>query len=234
MLRLQRSPGNAALVQNGGSITSLTLTGKTVSVELLGGSVGKMQVQNITDRFCLTLGGGSLASFMVQNCNRAELVVLPAADAGLAARIAPAFSVTSSRAVAFVRDGGSGNGSSPENAAATPEAAYAMLPEGGTIVLCGPVSVTTSTFLPTSEHAYTLTSAYDGTDYRTSGAELRISGNVGFYTPTTFEKLHIYCREKLDMALLQRLHGAHRGRCNLFACAECDGLSVACRRHAPK
>ena len=103
--------GNAALVQNGGSITSLTLTGKTVSVELLGGSVGKMQVQNITDRFCLTLGGGSLASFMVQNCNRAELVVLPAADAGLAARIAPAFSVTSSRAVAFVRDGGSGNGS---------------------------------------------------------------------------------------------------------------------------
>ena len=103
--------GNAALVQNGGSITSLTLTGKTVSVELLGGSVGKMQVQNITDRFCLTLGGGSLASFVVQNCNRAELVVLPAADAGLAARIAPAFSVTSSRAVAFVRDGGSGNGS---------------------------------------------------------------------------------------------------------------------------
>lgn len=187
--------GNAALVQNGGSITSLTLTGKTVSVELLGGSVGKMQVQNITDRFCLTLGGGSLASFMVQNCNRAELVVLPAADAGLAARIAPAFSVTSSRAVAFVRDGGSGNGSSPENAAATPEAAYAMLPEGGTIVLCGPVSVTTSTVLPTSEHAYTLTSVYDGTDYRTSGAELRISGNVGFYTPTTFEKLHIYAEK---------------------------------------
>ena len=187
--------GDAVLVQNGGSIASLSLTGKTVSAELLGGSIGTMQAQNITERFCLMLGSGSIASLTVQNCNRAELVVLPTADADLAARIAPAFSSTSSRAAAFVRDGGSGNGSSPENAAATLEAAYAMLPEGGTIVLCGPVSVSASTVLPTLGHAYTLTSVYDGTDYRASGAELRISGNVGFYTPTTFEKLHIYAEK---------------------------------------
>ncbi len=183
--------GDAVLVQSGGTLASLTMQGRTASAELLGGSVNAMTVQNVTDRFALTLGGGNISTLSVQNCGRAELAVLPAADAALAARISPLFSATASQTAAYVRDGGSGNGSSPQNAAPTLAAAYAMLPEGGTIVLCGPVSITENTAMPASTRAYTLTSVYGGTDYREAGAELRLSGNIGFYAPTTLEKINI-------------------------------------------
>ena len=183
--------GEVSLVQSGGSIASLTLDGATASAELLFGSVENMVVQNVADAFRLTLGSCNITSLTLTDCGRAELVALPSASAALVARLSPAFSATATQTAAYVRDGGSGNGSSPENAAPTLAAAYAMLPDGGTVVLCGKVSITENTAMPTSDKAYTLTSVFGGVDYRTSGAVLSLGGNIGFYAPTTLENLQI-------------------------------------------
>lgn len=203
--------GDASLVQSGGSIASLTLTGNSVAAELLGGSVETMVVKDVAGSFRLTLGGGSVSALTVTDCGQAVLVVLPAADAALVARLSPAFSEATTQTAAFVRDGGTGNGSSPENAAPTLADAYAMLPDGGTIVLCGKVSVTENTAMPTANKAYTLTSVYGGVDYRTSGAVLSLAGNVGFYAPTTLEKLSIRA-EKSPIWISFNGNTAHIGR----------------------
>jgi len=79
----------------------------------------------------------------------------------------------------YVKDGGSGNGFTPNSPCGTLEAAHALLPNGGTIVLVGEVTGAKAT-LPDHEGVITYTSVYDGVDYRESGARLFFPTAVTF------------------------------------------------------
>lgn len=78
----------------------------------------------------------------------------------------------------FVKDGGRGNGESPDRALAVLEDAFAILgEEGGTIVLCGKTTMHTAlTKLSPWNGLVTLTMVHGNTDYRESGAELYYTG----------------------------------------------------------
>jgi len=90
------------------------------------------------------------------------------------------FSVAADEAVVFISDAGvdTNDGKTAETAVATFDAAYALLPdEGGTIVLCGVVTLTNSLmdeyyFAPEKSGTITLTCKYNGIDYRETGAGL--------------------------------------------------------------
>lgn len=78
----------------------------------------------------------------------------------------------------FVKDGGRGNGETPDRALAVLSDAFAMLgEEGGTIVVCGKTTMHTAlTALTPWEGQITLTMVHGGVDYRESGAELYYTG----------------------------------------------------------
>ena len=74
--------------------------------------------------------------------------------------------------VVYVADGGKGNGSSADAPAASLEAATSQLPKGGTVVVCGPLSITNS-ICPAHSGELLITSVYNGVDYRrTAGAKM--------------------------------------------------------------
>ncbi len=85
--------------------------------------------------------------------------------------------------VCFISDDGSdlADGSAPDKAKASLNAAYAALPQGGTIVLCGPLTLSRSAdggdyrTPETATGAYTLTSVWNGTDYRTTASAALLS-----------------------------------------------------------
>lgn len=94
----------------------------------------------------------------------------------------------------YVATGGSGDGSAANKPVATLKEAYALLDpeEGGTIVICGEYKFTASVFPTAHTGKITLTSVYDGVDYRENGAciydegehVLRLSG------PTDIDNLN--------------------------------------------
>ncbi len=72
----------------------------------------------------------------------------------------------------FVQDGGKGNGLTVDTPVAELEAAVGLLPNGGTVVVCGPLSVVNSV-CPAHVGEIRITSVYGETDYRrTAGAKI--------------------------------------------------------------
>ncbi|MBQ9429047.1 MAG: SGNH/GDSL hydrolase family protein, partial [Clostridia bacterium] len=81
--------------------------------------------------------------------------------------------------VIFVCDGGTGDGSRASTPAGSLAAAYAALPNGGTIVICGSYTVgnTSAVTLPAAGGTVTLTSVFADVDYRaTNSAKLVFNG----------------------------------------------------------
>ena len=111
-------------------------------------------------------------------------------------------------AVCFVSDSGTdlADGSSPENAVATLNAAYEALPQGGTIVLCGPVTLSRSSvgsnyLTPeTATGEYTYTSVWNGTDYRTTANAALLSDMwIYFNSPHIFDHLTIRVQKSTSL-----------------------------------
>lgn len=93
----------------------------------------------------------------------------------LALSLVPVLSVSAASDVVYVKDGGSGDGSSADKAVGSFEAAYAALDltKSCTIVVCGELNQVAVFDLMTSyTGSVTITSVYGGTDYRTSGAKI--------------------------------------------------------------
>lgn len=103
-----------------------------------------------------------------------------------------AFTAGAADGVVFVSDGGTGDGSSASAPVGTLEKAYALLPNGGTIVVCGPISII-SVQCPAHTGTMYITSVYDNTDYRRSGAKLsfgdKTANSLALGGDTTFQDL---------------------------------------------
>ena len=83
--------------------------------------------------------------------------------------------------VVFVKENGkaNGDGKTPEDAIDSIAKAVGLLRKnGGTVVICGPYTTGYTMYLPKSEGTVTVTSVYDGIDYRkTAGAKLIFSNS---------------------------------------------------------
>ncbi len=126
----------------------------------------------------------------------------------------------------FVTQNGRGNmdGVSPENAAPLAEALGMTKYNGGTIVVCGPLAFEKNYAFPSNYARITITSFYDGIDYREIGAALILAANLTFYGDYTLENLKLIA-EKDDLFLFFRYNNVTVG--NGIICE----LSAGTQRH---
>ena len=88
--------------------------------------------------------------------------------------------------VVFVSNKASGNGSSASSPVGSLEAALSKLgSDGGTVVVCGKVDVSANITVPAHKGKLTVTSLYDGVDYRKEkDAALIFTANMNLCGPT--------------------------------------------------
>lgn len=98
--------------------------------------------------------------------------------------------------VVYVSGNGSADtlGSTPETAINDLAMAVGLLRNsGGTVVVCGPLDIDYNTFLPDTAKRITVTSEYDGVDYRkTAEAKLSFSKSIYLGGDFTFEKVDMH------------------------------------------
>lgn len=98
--------------------------------------------------------------------------------------------------VVFVCDAGSNtaDGLSPETAKKTLSSAYDIVKSGGTVVVCGPLTLEGSALnLPRSTGKVTLTSLWEGVDYaKTKNAVLTLGGYTYLGGETEFQNIKIH------------------------------------------
>ncbi len=112
---------------------------------------------------------------------------------------AAVFAAEGKENVIFLSDGGGDalDGSAPGRAMKSIKDAVRRLYSGGTLVICGPVSVAESVSLPENVGRITITSVYGGVDYREKeGAALILSKNLQIEGPTVFRDLEIRTKDK--------------------------------------
>ncbi len=106
-----------------------------------------------------------------------------------------AFAASAADAVVYVSDAGSDSASGTSDATPfkTLAAAYDMVSGGGTVVVCGPLTLSGGALhMPQSSGTVTLTANYGGVDYtRQNGAVLNLSGYTYLGGDTVFENIKI-------------------------------------------
>lgn len=103
-----------------------------------------------------------------------------------------AYTAAAADTVLYVRDGGSGDGTRAEAPLGDLQAALTAAESGGTIVFCGPYTVSEKFVAPKNTAPILLTAVYGGTDYaKTTDAELRLAASYFCGGETVFRDLHI-------------------------------------------
>lgn len=96
--------------------------------------------------------------------------------------------------VVYVKDGGSGNGSTPEKACGSIADAFGMLElsHDCTVVVCGAFTIG-ATYSYGSDYtgSVTFTSLYNGTDYRTEGAVMKVTARFVCWGKTTWKDVNM-------------------------------------------
>ena len=101
-------------------------------------------------------------------------------------------SVKAENNVVYIRDDGEGDGSTPADALGDIVAASEKLKDGGTIVVCGKVSVDFPKTLRKTNGKITLTSTYGGVDYaELCGAHIELTKSIAFNSETLIENIKI-------------------------------------------
>lgn len=105
------------------------------------------------------------------------------------------FAVSAAETVIYLKDSGDDtkNGTTPETAVATIAKAYTLLPAGGTLVVCGDATISADFAAPVHTGVITITSKYNGVDYRTTAsARLIFNGSLYLNGQTIFKDLNIH------------------------------------------
>ncbi len=166
-----------------GSIGTLKTTDTSIKsfiLSVFGGSIDKVVFRSVTESLSCSLFGGSIAACTQEETNVHGKLFLDAEkySASSLGDAASLFTV-SKETVFFLRDGATGSGKRAQDASSSLSAAYAALKEnGGTLVICGPYTLKTSTAGFKNEKPITITSSYNGVDYaKKNGAELIFQTN---------------------------------------------------------
>lgn len=131
-----------------------------------------------------------------------SLGIIPASASSVTSAAA---SDNSSAPAVYVKDGGTGDGSSPDRALSNFKDAFSALSEtGGYVVVCGQHNMTTAEFTnyttPATENAITVTSRFGGVDYRETGAEIVFGISSFFHSGSVkYEYINIEFTKALNI-----------------------------------
>ncbi len=174
----------AKIEVNGGKVGKVMSTDTTIAsfdLSISGGSIGSVTFNGITGKLNMLLYGGSVGTWAVSGQNVKGTLGLDEkayklSDLGEAADL---FAVSSDR-VFFLCDSGKGNGASVTAASNSMVDAYAALANGGTLVVCGEYTIKEAFINHYNTGKITITSVYDGVDYRTA-ADAKIVFKANYY-----------------------------------------------------
>ncbi len=172
----------------------------TAKLAVSGGTVDKITFNNVTKELSYLLYGGEVKEYAVEGTNVTGELQLDTAKFTVDS-LGAAASIFKARTdvVYFLSDAGNGNGTSANAAGNSLADAFAAIGDNnGTIVLVGPYvtpvfSSTGSGFIvPKHAGEITITSVYDGVDYRKSAdAALIITQNIYLGGDTVIDGLRI-------------------------------------------
>lgn len=165
-----------------GSIGSVSFSSAGNAVaEVSGGSIGKLSFNDISGDIQLSFNNGSVGSVEAAGVSGGKTLKYNPDNikAEQINAVKAVFDTVTIERVVFIRDGGTGKGYSAESPAGSLIAAYNMLPEGGIIVICGPLTVSNRTPLTLQKGSVTITSVHGDTDYRAAaGAILKFNADA--------------------------------------------------------
>ena len=148
-------------------------TVKNVVITVSGGEVAKLTFRGVTDSLVLMYYGGKIASTAVENVSAKG--AFTAGDGITADSLGEAASLFTDvvERVVFVKDGATGSGVSASTPT-SPEEGFKLLKTGGTMVVVGEFTSGSTTFTQAAAYSgkVTITSLYDGVDYRANGARI--------------------------------------------------------------
>ncbi len=187
----------------GGSVGTVTTTETsivTAKLSVSGGTVDKITFNNVTGELSYLLYGGEVKEYAVAGKNVTGILQMDAGKFTLDSLGAAAtLFEQKTDVVYYLSDAGTGNGTSANAAGSSLADAFAAIGNNnGTIVLVGPYvtpvfSSTGSGFIvPAHTGEITITSVYDGVDYRkTADAALIITQNIYLGGDTVMDGLRI-------------------------------------------
>lgn len=191
----------AKIEVNGGKIGSVISAASSIvtfDLAVNGGEVGSVTFKDVTDKLNYLLYGGTVGAYAVAGSNATGTLsmdesLFEASDLGEAASL---FTVSLDK-VYYLCDNGTGNGTSFSAAGNSMEDAYKTLAGGGTLVICGETTLKAVGDKGAFINQYntgkiTITSVYDGVDYRkTNNAKLIFKVNFYCGGETEFNQIHL-------------------------------------------
>ena len=162
------------------------------SLVVTDGEIGKVILNNVAKKLELVLYGGKIGAFETAGENVRGTLTLDETkvDASILGGAASLFTVGGEKVV-YLKDGGTGSGSGAETACGNITDAYAALTNGGVLVICGEYTLDTPLSGLYHTKKITVTSVYDGVDYKKSGAKLVMKANYYCGGETEFNNLKI-------------------------------------------
>lgn len=160
------------LIVDGATVDSAVVSGNAdATVSITEGTITKLIFRNMQGETILGYLGGTIISTAVEGNNKEGTLSLgDGKSADMLGAVASLFTKQAERVI-FAMDGASGSGVSPTTPASFADA-YAALTNGGTLVIVGEVRSSASFYqAPKHSGKITITSLWDGVDYReTNGA----------------------------------------------------------------
>lgn len=189
---------SAEIEIHSGTVSTLKTSESAIenfTLKMAGGGVQRLELKNVTNSLRLELHGGSVGEYVVSGSNINGTAVLNRSfynpsDLGAAASI---FTIYDESAV-YLKNGGTGNGSTATSPLGSLSAAYTALPNGGVIVICGEYTLNQAFINVANADKITITSMYDGVDYaKTNDAKLVLQANFYCGGETEFHDITMVC-----------------------------------------
>ena len=196
--------GNAAVIEiNGGSVSTVKSSengSESFDITVNGGNVEKVIFNNVSKSLVLKFLGGKVSAFESVGTNmRGKATLGDGVTAETLGSVKELFEISTGK-VYFIRDGGTGNGGTFASAGGSFDDAYnALGKEGGTIVVCGRVTITAAVLGYNHKHEgkVIVTSLYDGVDYtKENGAKIVMKNNYHCGGETEFNNIYITSEAK--------------------------------------
>lgn len=209
----------ATVEVTGAEIDNLKLneSAGSVSFTLTAGKIGTADFAGAKNALTLNFSGGSVST-VTAGVNGAKpegakynLTYTPGIfDESVFAAILPLFGEVSNTKVVFAKDEGNGNGLSAGNPT-TLQNAFSLVKEGGVIVVCGQATISSSLNSAANSKPVTITSVWDGKDYRESGAKVVLGNTWAFNGEVTLENLNVIT-DKSAPLIRFNAYNAHIGQ----------------------
>ncbi len=196
--------GNNTVIEvNGGSVKTVKSSengGEIFDITVNGGNAEKVIFNSVSKKLVLKYLGGKVGTFECIGTNVHGKATLGDGITAEALGNVKGLFDTSADRVYFIRDGGTGNGGTFASAGSSFDEAYnALGNEGGTIVVCGKVTITAAVLGYKYKHdgKVIVTSLYDGVDYiKENGAEIVFRNNYHCGGETEFNNIHLSSEAK--------------------------------------